>query len=269
VAVHQPPTPGKDNYFHARVRNHAKSGPARHFAITFTAKSFAGLEFVYPADFLPAIAAAVGFDLAPGASRIVSARWPAALVPPEKTKVCLLAAAMTPGDFPVAGRHVWEHNNLAQNNIVIGSAGSGEFYAFAFTMRGGFGELIDRAFLSLRAPGDVRAAVLVPAKDRRPRPSTGPELTHRSVPGTSWSSRDQTSITAQLFEQAEELAVPPERSGQGLPMPLAPDMQRLLALKIWVPEDARPGDCIEAHLVKRTARGAVTGGIAVRIDVTR
>lgn len=268
VPVHQPPAPGQDNYFHARIRNHATGGPARHFAITFTAKSFAGLEFVYPSDFLPAIAAAVGFDLAPGASRIVSARWAAALVPPEKTKICLLAAAMTPGDFPVAGRHVWEHNNLAQKNIVIGSAGSGEFYAFMFVTRGGFGDLIDRAFLSLRASPDVRAALLVPAKDRRPRRFTGPELKYPSIPGTSWSSRDDASIAARLFENAEEIALPPEKHGPGLPLPLAANMQRVLALKIWVPDDARPGDCIEAHLVKRTARGAVTGGIAVRIDVT-
>jgi hypothetical protein len=78
-----------------------------------------GTQFQYPGDFLPCIAAASGFDLAPGQSAIVKARWPATFVPPPAPHACLLAAVLTRADHPVAGRHVWEHNNLAQKNLTI------------------------------------------------------------------------------------------------------------------------------------------------------
>jgi hypothetical protein len=117
--THQSPEFGQDNWFHARVRNKAGAGAASHFAVTFHARGFAGTQFTYPGDWLPSIAATAQFDLEPGGTRIVKARWPQALVPAAGTHTCLLASVVSRSDAPVSGRHVWEHNNLAQKNLTI------------------------------------------------------------------------------------------------------------------------------------------------------
>ena len=110
--THEPVEYGQDNWFHARIRNQGAT-TARHFLVTFNVLPFAGVEFRFPYDFLPAVAAVAGFDLAPGAASVVMARWPADSVPPPGTHACWLAAVFTRFDTPVTGRHVWEHNNLA------------------------------------------------------------------------------------------------------------------------------------------------------------
>ena len=116
--THQSPEYGQDNWFYARVLNRGAT-TVRHFMVTFNVKQFAGTQFVYSNDFLPCVAAASGFDLPPGASVIVKARWPRNFVPPAGAHACLLAAVLTRTDHPSAGRHVWEHNNLAQKNLTI------------------------------------------------------------------------------------------------------------------------------------------------------
>jgi hypothetical protein len=116
---HQSPEYGQDNWFHARVRNKAGAGEAEHFVVTFHSRGFASTQFVYPADFLPCITAKAEFDLAPNDTRIVKAPWPRELVPPAGSRTCLLASVITGGEDPVASRHVWEHNNLAQKNLTI------------------------------------------------------------------------------------------------------------------------------------------------------
>src|SRR5262245_17577394 len=78
--THQEPEFGQDNWFHARVRNRGTQ-TARAFVVTFNVKPWAGTEFVYPGDWIPYISAAVGYNLAPGASVVVKAKWPKALVP--------------------------------------------------------------------------------------------------------------------------------------------------------------------------------------------
>ncbi len=119
-AEHQNPEHGQDNWFYARARNRSANATAKHFALNFNVKFFAGMEFVYPDDFLPATAAVVDFELGPNESRIVKARWPKnAIPPPVGTYPCLLAAVIARDDHPAGGKHVWEHNNLAQKNLTI------------------------------------------------------------------------------------------------------------------------------------------------------
>ena len=60
-----------------------------------------------------------GFDLAPGGVAVVKARWPRGQVPAAGSHTCLTAAVLNRLDHPVARRHVWEHNNLAQKNLTI------------------------------------------------------------------------------------------------------------------------------------------------------
>lgn len=78
---HQIPLPGQDNVFHARLRN---CGPviARRFLVTFSVKPYIGMAVTSPSDWVPYATAVSGFDLGPGEARVVTARWPEALVPP-------------------------------------------------------------------------------------------------------------------------------------------------------------------------------------------
>jgi Zn-dependent metalloprotease len=118
ITTHQVPEFGQDNWFYARVQNRGTE-TARAFVVTFNVKPWAGTEFTYPGDFVPFISAAVGFNLVPGTSTIVKAKWPAAFVPPPGNHPCWLASVYTPTDVSPAGRHVWEHNNLAQKNLTV------------------------------------------------------------------------------------------------------------------------------------------------------
>ncbi|MEV0343883.1 hypothetical protein AB0H49_33220 [Nocardia sp. NPDC050713] len=113
----EPPKPGLDNWFHARVRSSADAG-CRHFLVTFAVRSSAA-SFTYPDDFFPATAAIVGFDLASGRSRIVSARWPTALVPPPGTAVSLLASVHARRAHPASGTHPWEQHSTARRDLTI------------------------------------------------------------------------------------------------------------------------------------------------------
>jgi hypothetical protein len=97
LSTHQDPEYGRDNWFYARVQNRGVR-TARTFVVTFNVTSFAGSQFVYPGDWFPAIAAVAGRDLAPGASTVVQAQWPRALVPAAGTHGCMLASVYTPTD---------------------------------------------------------------------------------------------------------------------------------------------------------------------------
>ena len=116
--AHQDPEFGQDNYFYARVTNRG-TATARAFVVTFNVKPWAGIEFVFPGDFVPFVSAAPGFSLGPGASVIVKAKWPAALVPPTGTHACLLGQVYMPTDTSPTGSHVWDKNNLAQKNMSV------------------------------------------------------------------------------------------------------------------------------------------------------
>lgn len=98
---------GQDNWFYAEVTNHGAVA-ARAFVVEFSFKSpFASP--VYPTDFRDnIISGAVGYDLAPGATATVKARWPAGQIPPIPAGAtsrhgCILAEVYTPEDHVAAG----------------------------------------------------------------------------------------------------------------------------------------------------------------------
>ena len=105
---------------------------ARSFVVGFKLQVWAGTQFVYPGDWFPLTAVAVGFDLAPGASKIVRARLPAADIPPEGSHGCLLAMAWCIDDRPDAGRRVWEDDTLAQRNLTVVDAEPNEWEHLPF-----------------------------------------------------------------------------------------------------------------------------------------
>ncbi|MGL5890039.1 MAG: hypothetical protein ACRC3B_09140, partial [Bacteroidia bacterium] len=136
---HQPPEFGQDNWFYARVRNKSTSGEAKHFVCSFNYKEWAGTEFLYPGDFLPSVSAKAEFELLPGQTRIVKAKWPRSLVPGAGTHACILASVIARQDHPVSNKHVWEHNNLAQKNVTVVDLSPNEFIIVPIVFTNMFG----------------------------------------------------------------------------------------------------------------------------------
>lgn len=292
--THQSPEYGQDNWFHARVRNRAGSGAAQHFVVTFHSKGFAGTQFQYPNDFMPCIVARADFDLAPGATRIVKARWPRALVPPEGSHTCLLASVITRFEHPVVGRHVWEQNNLAQKNLTVVDLLPNTFMILPVTVANWHRHLKNEFALEvirLRGSAPFEASLIHPtpevfATGVKPKPfipfAGPPEFASESVllecdghvPRTSHAHRGRilTSATPDLilerYPQSWEVDFPTK--GARLPFDLPPFNQTVIGLKIAVPHDARPGQVIRLHFVQRSLTiDRIVGGVAVQIDVAK
>lgn len=117
---------GQSNWFYATVRNASATTTARAFVIAFSFKSPFATP-VYSTDFRDnIISAAVGFDLSPGASTTVKARWPEDMIPPIPAGAtvrhgCILAEVYNPEDQVAAGvTNIWSSNGkLKQRNTDI------------------------------------------------------------------------------------------------------------------------------------------------------
>lgn len=120
----QEPASGRDNWFCARIHNRG-SAAAGSFVVGFRFSTGAGTGLVYPGDWLPLDGAAVGFNLPPGESQVLKARWPAQQIPPPGSRGCLLALVYSPHDLPSPGARVREHNNLALRNLTVADQDAG------------------------------------------------------------------------------------------------------------------------------------------------
>jgi hypothetical protein len=269
--VHQSPIAGRDNWFYARIRNRG-AGVARHFMVTFQVKQFAGVQFTYPADFLPAIAASGGFDLPPGGEQIVRARWPAALVPPAGTHACWLAAVFARGDHPATGAHVWEHGNLAQKNLTVITLKRGSSLLVPFVLRGLRPD--DERIVELVRPvalGQIKAALVLRTRLPRPAPTdVGDALEH----GRLTSSRrreqvldaDDARAVADAGFDSDQVRAFPSGPVARLPMKL-PMGQSMLGLRLQIGADTRAGSHGVVDLVLRDPAGRPAGGLAIEITV--
>lgn len=290
-STHQAPEYGQDNWFHARVRNRSASASARHFAVSFHARGFAGTQFSWPADFLPAVAAKADFDLAPGASRIVKARWPAHLVPPAGTHTCLLAAVLARGDSPTAAQHVWERNNLAQKNLTVVDLIPGEFFILPVVVAhrlGGFRRcyelelwrregslelavsLVHRSRDFFVLAGEVKPARFIPSvrEDANAMPALecgGPLPGHDGrVRGHALIDSRHPERVAQQFGLAYALPLASATKAM-LQVELAAGQQHV-GLLVQVPAQAKPGQHHRLHLVQRQGK-QIVGGVALDVRV--
>jgi hypothetical protein len=270
--THQAPIAGRDNWFYARLHNRG-AGTARHFLVTFQVRQFAGLQFSWPADFLPSVAAAGGFDLAPGDDRVVKARWPAALVPPAGTHACWLAAVLARADRPFPGAHVWEHGNLAQKNLTIVRLTRGASLVLPFVVRG-LAVSEDRTFELVRptALGRVEAAI-VPrsvAPTSAPPTDIGHALEHGGLPqrqlrGEILTGDNESGLIAAGFERLKARPFPAGPVARlHLRLPLG---QSMLGLLVRLPNEVLNGPRGTIDLVQRDAAGRILGGLAVEIIV--
>lgn len=292
---HQSPEYGQDNWFYARVRNQSDSSSARHFAVTFNVASFAGLQFQFPDDFLPCTAASVGFELEPGESRIVKARWPRALVPPTGTHACLLASVLTRGEQPGTGLHVWEHNNLAQKNLTVVNLQPDAWIVIPVVIRNVFRrswpwfELIAirppetddldiellhpmaKRFRRFRCAAQVRAdikKIVITESATKLELDCGGQIENGEASNyLPWTKYNPHSVSSQYFTQAQTRAFSPgKKSTIGLTLPYGE--QLVLGLKVHVPKNAKPGTCIKLDFAHRLwPWSRPLGGIAVEIHV--
>jgi hypothetical protein len=277
--AHQSPEFGQDNWFHARVRNRSASAPARHFVVTFNAKPWAGTEFVYPDDFLPATAAVADFELGPGEARIVKARWPRELVPAAGTHVCWLAAVLSRSDHPAAGAQVWEHNNLAQKNLTVVDAIPGLWIILPF--------VIDRMrfrrrkiTLQLRRPPrweKLEAAMLHETDlfERRARPASGLlrlrsiRLPPKQQPLECGGAATVPVSPERLLASGLAVAFPAGRTPR-LSLTLPGKGQLMLGLALRVPANAKGGQTLPLELLQLDdRRKRVTGGLALMLRIGR
>jgi hypothetical protein len=292
--AHQAPEHGQDNWFYARIRNKNTAGACKHFAVTFQAKPFAGTEFVYPADFLPCVAAKVEFDLAPGATRIVKAKWPRAQIPAAGTHTCLLASVIARKDHPASGLHVWEHANLAQKNLTIVDLKPNTFVIIPVVLR------------NVRRPGPARhhleiwrdpalenyevslltrsADLLAAHRGKRRRVDWGvkPAETadahelldcgaHPAASARAGRSRlltaDAIDLVAEQFSDATEVQFPKGKKAT-ISVELPSGSQTVVGLKITLPQQAAKGAVLKTHFVQRHVKTRrITGGIAAEIRV--
>lgn len=294
---HQSPEYGQDNWFHARVRNRG-AGEADHFVVTFHSRGFAGTQFVYPNDFLPCIAARTEFDLAPGASRIVKARWPRALVPPKDTHTCLLASVITREDHPGAGRHVWEDNNLAQKNLTVVDLLPNTFMILPIVIASWLREFDARFELEIWKPKkatDLSFSLIHRSKDffrlaktdvkrfeqELTKLTSPPKLSRQSrlecggyLPGPRDLDKGRilTSDTPELvlerFPDSWEARFPERKPALTVDIPLF--TQKVVGLKVAVAPEAKTGQSIKLHFVQRHSKTRrIVGGIAVQVNVGR
>jgi hypothetical protein len=292
--IHQAPEYGQDNWFYARVRNRAGAGGAGHFVVTFHSKGYAGTEFVYPSDFLPCTAARAEFDLAPGDTRIVKARWPRELVPPAGSHTCLLASVITRGDHPVVGRHVWEHNNLAQKNLTIVDLMPNTFMILPIVIANWRREIdprfelevwrskkADSVSLSLihrskkffrltktkvkRFKVEVTKPVYPPQQSRLECGGYIPIPT--GVDKGRIIMSDTPDLLLQRFPDSWEGSFP-EGDRATLPVEIPPFTQKVVGLKVAIPAQAKMGQSMKLHLVQRnSATRQIIGGVAVELHI--
>ncbi|HWO10710.1 MAG TPA: hypothetical protein VNN80_14555, partial [Polyangiaceae bacterium] len=245
------------------------------------ARGFAGTQFTYPADFLPCTAAKAEFDLAPGETRIVKARWPRDLVPAPGTHSCLLASIITRADHPVAGRQASEHNNLAQKNLIIVSLAPAEAVSIPVVL-GNWHLAGDSRFdLELLVPALAPVEVSLTHKSREF--FQGAELPLRelaSAPPNEAAAAPSLDCGGSVVPASNATGGAAPSTPRGwkltfsntakpvLPITLAPFSQTHVNLELSAPPHCKPANPFKVHFVQRNPRTRqIVGGIAVEVLV--
>lgn len=292
--AHQNPEYGQDNWFYARVRNRS-SVTAQHFVVSFTAQTYAGMQFSFPDDFLPCTAATAEFNLAAGETRIVKARWPRALVPPAGTHSCLLASVLTRGDHPATGNRVWEHNNLVQKNLTVVDLEPNVWFLLPFVFRNLERRIFpwfdlhlsrfsgaEEADVELMHPQLEAFSGFFWCVNTRGLPNRKNDIKARSnnlldcgvdhdeeiqLNHLPWTSKNPDAAVAPLFNQSASRKFGHAHHSR-LRLTLPYNEPYMFGLRIKVPAHAKPGSVLRFHLAQKLwPWRRLCGGISVEVRV--
>jgi hypothetical protein len=253
-----------------------------------------GTQFEYPDDFLPCIAAKADFDLAAGNARIVKAKWPRLLIPPDGTHTCLLASVITRSDRPITGRHVWEHNNLAQKNLMVLDLEPNMFIVLPIVIRNWrlrFDPLFDLEIWKPEVADDISVSLIHRSKEffkaskadvKRFKPEFSSSISRRKVVRLECGSEvptpnaddqgqpltsDHPELLIRRFPDAYEAGFKDaERSKLAVNIPAF--TQNVVGLKIAISDKPKANKPIKLHFVQRNVKTKqIVGGVAVQLTV--
>ena len=311
---HQEPIRGQDNWVYLRVRNNGTLASLDAW-VRVSISHYPGLEFTWPESFQPTngpgdplpspmtpgtyfIGEAKITGLAAGADQIVSVRWPSGLIPPESVVVsgvtvnwhpCLLAE-VTPHDGPAAnGNHVWNDNNLAQKNISIVNADSGQDFAAALVV----GNEVSRSkyvtleILRGRLPRQVQLYVdlVDPRLKRRIHSGNGGDSAGRhgasltaSGGGGGLAHADRHIVATLIrkpemqwtlgFQDGREVVVLKPVPKQLVPVYCPPGQLQPIVIGGVVGAGAHPGE-YEVVVIQRDRSGRISGSAVVVVRIGR
>lgn len=303
--THQNPEYGQDNWLYARVHNRGIA-TARSFVVGFKVNIWAGTQFLYPGDWFPLTAAAVGFDLPPFSSRVVKARWPKSDVPPAGTHGCLLAVAYNPDDPPAPGVHVWEDNNLAQRNLTVVDLAPNETAEIPLWIGSRFawqaqlhlveivrGQPWANLEVSLTHPRPEVVEALFHSYDRfrQAMPVEPPSMVDMAAPaeirlcGGVATLRPSPGSTLRLGAAPRRWSRITPRAGlvdlgkagrairfdlgrrAAIPVALRPGERWNTVLRLTPPPSARPGQTFVVDIVQKDAGRRIVGGVSVQMNI--
>ena len=229
--------------------------------VTFQVKPFAGVQFQWPSDFMPATAATGGFELEPGASAVVKARWPAAQVPAGNSHACILAAVLVRGDVPGGGTHVWEHGNLAQKNLTVLRLAPGNLAEVPFVALGRG----PKVFLRVVTPAGL--ARLKTALVRRGPATEVPRILREILADVHAAPGDLAAEPPHPPSLETDTALEVDPKGVvGVNLPLG---TALFALQLRVPDSMKAGSFGAIDVVQQDEHGRALGGISVAVEIGR
>ena len=215
---------------------------------------------------------------------------------PQGTHTCLLAAVIARADHPLAGGHVWEHNNLAQKNLTVVDLLPNTFFILPVVVSNWYARFKRDFGLEVirgRESAGFEASLIHPTPEifggakATPKPFT--PFTHRPVlapeqvvlecgahiagSGHARRGRLLTSTSLDLIQdrypKSWEVAFPAKGAAK-LALDLPPFNQTEVGLKIAVPANAKPGEVIRLHFVQRSLSAKrIVGGVAVLINVRK
>ena len=277
---HQHPEAGSDNWLYASVRN-AGSVEAEHFAVVFGVKDWFLPTAPELLNVVPSDVAGIGFDLKPGESKVVKARWPAALTPQTSARLGIFATLVARGDYPThhaptaswfPGSHPWfADGNRAMKDVIVVDFVAHDWFASRIPtlspeVLGGGHAVVE----IVRPEGfeDLEVELfVVDAAHSDAVIQTNVELDCGGMRGAQmleheqlWSSREPEAPLAEIFAAAE---VRTFDAGLTAQLPVEPNgaERQLLAVRVTVPDRVAPGDVIDLTVLQRepVEGGAVHG----------
>jgi hypothetical protein len=207
-------------------------------------------------------------------------------------------------DNPVAGPHVWEHNNLAQKNLTVVDLAPNDWIVLPFVLANANPRGSQRFVIELVRPKTrVKMAASLLHGTGKPfngipginplRTSSFPTRqakgTHKSArrvdcgagtlqhvtlatandAGRMLTSFNPNAASARHFTEAVQVLFAPGRLAQ-IPVALSRHEQLVMGLRLELPQGARIGEALRLDLVQRDRSGnRILGGLAIEIHVAR